>query len=95
MFGSFRTERRGAGSKIGFDHVGDDGARLGNIEGCDRRVHLVETLAAAQKLGIDRTNLVEHLLKRAVIAKKLCDFWVDRIWYIAEPWSLAGSRNCR
>jgi len=29
MLGSFRIERRGAGSKIGFDHVGDDGARLG------------------------------------------------------------------
>jgi hypothetical protein len=95
MLYSFRTERRGAGSKIGFDHVGDDGARLCNIEGYDRRVHLVETLAAAQKLGIDRTNLVEHLLKRAVIAKKLRDFWIGRIRYIAEPGSLAGSRNRR
>ncbi len=62
MLGSFRIERRGAGSKIGFDHVGDNGARLGKIECCNSRVHLVETLAAAQKLGIDRTNLVEHLL---------------------------------
>ena len=43
-------------------HVGDDGARLGEIEGCNSRIHLVETLAAAQKLGIDRANLVEHLL---------------------------------
>ena len=54
--------RRGAGSKKGFDHVGDDGARLGKIECCNSRVYLVETLAAAQKLGIDRTDLVEHLL---------------------------------
>ena len=59
MVGSFRIERRGAGSKIGFDHVGDDGARLGKIECCNSRVHLVEALAAAQKLGIDRTDLVE------------------------------------
>jgi hypothetical protein len=62
MLGSFRVERRGASSKIGFDHVGDDGARLGKIEGRNSRVHLVETLATAQKLGIDRANLVEHLL---------------------------------
>jgi hypothetical protein len=62
MIGSFRVERRGAGSKIGFDHVGDDGARLGKIERCDSRIHLVEILAATQKLGIDRANLVEHLL---------------------------------
>jgi hypothetical protein len=62
MIGSFRGGRRDACSQIGFDHVGDDGARLGKIEGCDGRVHLVETLAATQKLGIDRANLVEHLL---------------------------------
>ena len=62
MLGSFRIERRGACSKIRFDHVGDDGARLGEIEGCNSRIHLVETFAAAQKLGIDRANLVEHLL---------------------------------
>jgi hypothetical protein len=62
MIGSFRIERRGASSEIGFDHVGDDGARLGKIERCDGRIHLVETLAATQKLGIDRAYLVEHLL---------------------------------
>ena len=62
MLGSLRVGRWGATSKIGFDHVGDDGARLGKIERCDSRIHLVETLAATQKLGIDRANLVEHLL---------------------------------
>jgi hypothetical protein len=62
MIGSFRIERRGACSEIGFDHVGDDGARLGKIERCDSRIHLVETLPATQKLGIDRANRVEHLL---------------------------------
>jgi hypothetical protein len=62
MIGSFRIERRGAGSEIGFDHVGDDGARPGKIQRCDRRIHSIETFAATQKLGIDRANLVEHLL---------------------------------
>src|SRR5881398_2812610 len=47
MLGSLRVGRWGATSKIGFDHVGEDDARLGDIEGSDGRVHLVETLAAA------------------------------------------------
>jgi hypothetical protein len=50
MLGSLRVERRGASGKIGFDHVGEDDARLGDVESSDGRVHLVETLAAAQKL---------------------------------------------
>ena len=62
MIGSLWVGRRGAPSKVRFDHVGDDGARLGEIEGGDGRIHLVETLAAAQQFGIDRANLVEHLL---------------------------------
>ncbi len=62
VIGSLWVGRRGAGGKVGFDHVGDDGARLGEVEGGDSRIHLVETLAAAQEFGIDRANLVEHLL---------------------------------
>jgi hypothetical protein len=62
MLGSFRIERRSACSKIGFDHVGDDGARLRKIENCTGWVHLIETLTAAQEFGVDRANLVEHLL---------------------------------
>jgi hypothetical protein len=62
MIGSFHVGQRGAPSQIRFDHVGDDDARLGQIEGCNRRVHLVETLPATQKFGIECTDLVEHLL---------------------------------
>jgi hypothetical protein len=62
MIGSFCDGRRGACSEIGFDHVGDDGARLGKVEGFDGRVHLIETFAATQKLGIDCTDFVEYLL---------------------------------
>ena len=91
MIGSFRVERRGACSEIGFDHVGDDGARLGKIERCDSRIHLVETLAATQKLGIDCANLVEHLLKLAVIGEKRGDLGIGRIRYIAEAWAFAGA----
>jgi hypothetical protein len=62
MIGSFHVGQRGAPSQIGFDHIGDDGTRLGEIEGRYRRVHLVETLPATQKFGVERTDLVEHLL---------------------------------
>ena len=94
MSGSLRVGRRGTTSKIGFDHVGEDDARLGDVEACDGRIHLVEPLATAQKLGVDRTDLVEHLLQLAKIAKKLGNLSVARIRHVAKPWSLAGSPDC-
>src|SRR5947208_5204926 len=71
MLGSLRVGRWGATSKIGFDHVGEDDARLGDIEGSDGRVHLVETLAAAQKFCIDREELVEHHAQFAAAGEDL------------------------
>jgi len=93
MIGSLRVGRRGATSKIGFDHVGEDGARLGDVEGSDGRVHLVETLAAAQKFGIDRADLVEHLAQFAEVGKELADFGVGCIRHVANPRALAGSTD--
>src|ERR1700730_6532781 len=58
MLGSLRVGRWGATSKIGFDHVGEDDARLGDVEGGDGRVHLVEALAAAQQFGVGRIRNV-------------------------------------
>src|SRR6266566_931526 len=83
MLGSLRVGRWGATSKIGFDHVGEDDARLGDIEGSDGRVHLVETLAAAQKFGIDRADLVEHLAQFAEVGEELADFGVGCIRHVA------------
>jgi hypothetical protein len=59
--GPLRIGRRGASSEIGHYHVGQNGARLGEIEGGEGGVHhdLPKILAPAQKLGIDRTDLVE------------------------------------
>jgi hypothetical protein len=34
-----RIERQGAGSKTGCNHVGEDGARLGEVEGGECWVH--------------------------------------------------------
>lgn len=90
MLGPLRVERRGATSKIGFDHVGEDDARLGDVEGSDGRVHLVETLAAAQKFGVDRTDLVEHLAQFAKVGEELADFGVGCIRHVADAWALAG-----
>jgi len=94
MIGSLRVGRRGATSKIGFDHVGEDGARFGDVESSDGRVHLVETLAAAQKFGIDRAYLVEHLAQFAEVGEELADFGVGCIRHVANPRALAGSTDC-
>jgi hypothetical protein len=86
--------RRGAPGKIGFDHVGENGARLDEIESCDGRIHLIETFAATQKFGIDRADLVEHLLQCAEVGEELCDLRIDRVWHVAKPWALACARDC-
>jgi hypothetical protein len=95
MLGSLRLGRHGATSKIGFDHVGEDGARLGEVESSDGRVHLVETLAAAQKFGIDRADHVEHLAHFAKVGEELANFGVGCIRHVADPRALAGSTDCR
>jgi hypothetical protein len=51
-------------------YVGDDGARLDKVECCDGRIHLVETFAATQKLGVDCANLVEA-------SPGVCDSWPE------------------
>ena len=63
-----------AGSKKGFDHVGENGACFGEVECRDGWIHSVEFLAAAQELGVDRTDLVECLAHVAVVVEVLGDF---------------------
>jgi hypothetical protein len=94
MIGSLRVGRRGASSKIGFDHVGEDGARLDEVESCDGRIHLIEILAATQKFGIDRADFVEHLLQLAEVGQELRDLGIRCIRNVAKPRALAGSSNC-
>ena len=94
MIGSLWVGRRGAPSKVRFDHVGDDGARLGEIEGGDGRIHLVETLAAAQQFGIDRADLVEHLLQFVEVGEELGDLGIGCIGHVADPRAFASSSDC-
>jgi hypothetical protein len=68
MIGSFKQRRRDAASKKGFDHVGENGTCLGEVECRDGRIHSVEFLAAAEELGVDRTDFVERLAHVAVQA---------------------------
>ena len=94
MIGSLWVGRRGAPSKVRFDHVGDDGARLGEVEGGDGRIHLVETLAAAQQFGIDRADLVEHLLQFVEVGEELGDLGIGCIGHVADPRAFASSSDC-
>ena len=58
MICPLRIGWRDSCSKIGLDHAGDDGARLDQIDRSNGRIHSVDPLAPAQKLGIDRRDLV-------------------------------------
>src|SRR5215470_17480157 len=71
---SLWQSRHGAGGKKGFDHVGENGACFGEVECRDGWIHSVEFLAAAQELGVDRTDLVECLAHVAVVVEVLGDF---------------------
>ena len=82
MVGSFWQSRRGAGSKKRFDHVGENGARLGDVDSRDGRIHSVEFLAAAQKLGIDRADLVERIAHVAVVVEVLGNFDERVVWHV-------------
>jgi hypothetical protein len=57
-----RNGRRG-GVEIGRDHVGKNGARLGQVELDGREIHgdLSKLLVASQKLGVDGADLVERI----------------------------------
>jgi hypothetical protein len=59
--GLLRVEGWSAGGEIGHHHIGDDGARLGQVEGNQGWIHggLFELLASAQEFGIDGADLVE------------------------------------
>src|SRR6202521_204412 len=99
MIGSLWVGRWGASSKVGFDHVGDDGARLGEVEGGDGRMHLVKTLAAAQQFGIDRADLVELASgrSRARVAKaaSISRFVLALRTWICSPMVRAASCTSR
>jgi len=62
VIGPLRIGRRGAGGKARHNHVGEDGARLGEVEGDECRVHggLPQILPSPQEFRIDRADLVER-----------------------------------
>jgi hypothetical protein len=90
MIGSFWQRRRGAGSKKRFDHVGENGARLGEVDSRDGRIHSVEFLAAAQELGVDGADLVERIAHVAVVVEVLVDFAESVVWHVVYLRTLTG-----
>jgi hypothetical protein len=52
MIGSLWVGPRNAPSKEGLDHVGDDGTRLGEVEGGDGRIHLVPLHSGFDSLSL-------------------------------------------
>src|SRR6516162_104127 len=78
MIGSLRVGWQRASSKIGFDHVGEDGTRRGEVEVCNGRIHLIETLAAAgggkqrdrEKCGIAKHGPNAEVLRRVFFKLK-------------------------
>jgi hypothetical protein len=60
----------GAGGEIGHNHIGENGAHLGEVEGDEGRVHLdlPEILAPSQEFCIDRADLVECVAQPVKIA---------------------------
>src|SRR5215475_11658274 len=90
LIGSFKQRRRDAGSKKGFDHVGENGACLGEVECRYGRIHSVEVLAAAEELGVDRTDLVERLAHVAVVVEVLGDFEESIVRHVIYLRTLTG-----
>src|SRR5215467_8550609 len=90
MIGSSWQSRHSAGGKKGFDHVGENGACLGEVECRDGRIHSVEVLAAAEELGVDRTDLVERLAHVAVVVEVLGDFEESIVRHVIYLRTLTG-----
>ena len=72
VIGPLRIGRRGRG-EIRHDHVGEDGARLGEVESDESRVHrgLSKLLASAQEFRVDRADLVERLAQPVEVVDQL------------------------
>ena len=95
FIGPLRIGRRGAGGKIGHNHVGEDGARLGQVEGDECRVHggLAQILASPQKFGVDRTDLVEHVAQLAEVGDRLSDLHMDVVGHICGGYDIKRSET--
>jgi hypothetical protein len=67
-----RNGRQG-GVEIGRDHVGKNGARLGQVELDGREIHgdLSKLLVASQKLCVDGADLVERIAYSVQVADEL------------------------
>jgi hypothetical protein len=77
-----RVGRRGAGGEIGNNHVGENGARLGNVESSESRIHrgLPEILASPQEFCVYRADLLEHAAQLAGVVDQLGNLKITWHW---------------
>jgi hypothetical protein len=62
LTGPLLNERQGVGSETGCDHVGDDGARLGEVDGGECWVHrgLPQLLASIAQISL----IISRILRK-------------------------------
>lgn len=75
-----------------YNHVGEDGARLGNVEGNEGRVHgdLSEILASPQQFRIDRADFVQRFPQFAEVVEIAGDLGVGSVRHIVSSRLAAG-----
>src|SRR5690348_7394598 len=87
-----RVGRRGAGGEIGNNHVGENGAHLGNVESSEGRIHggLPEILASSQEFRVDRADLLEYAAQLAGVVDHLGNLRMHGIWHVVSSGPSAG-----
>ena len=82
----------GAGGKTRHNHVGEDGARLGEVEGDECRVHsgLPQILSSPQEFRIDRADLVEHCAQLAEVVDQSGNLHMSVVGHVVSSRSPAG-----
>ena len=92
VIGPLRIERRSTGGETTHNHVGDDGARLGEVEGGEGRVHggLPQILPSPQEFRIDRADLVERCAQLAKIVDQSGNLQMSVVGHVVSSRSPAG-----
>ena len=92
VIGPLRIERRSTGCETTHNHVGDDGARLGEVEGGEGRVHggLPQILPSPQEFRIDRADLVERCAQLAKIVDQSGNLQMSVVGHVVSSRSPAG-----
>jgi hypothetical protein len=91
IIGPLQVGRRGRG-EIRHDHIGHDGARLGEVDGDESRIHggLSNLFASSQEFCVDRANLVERFAQLAEIGDQLRGLRISVVRDVVPSGATAG-----